>query len=100
MILHPKKLITIVCESIAREKLVAIIKECGAKGYTVNQVEGWGAKGSRFAGIPEDSNIELKTIVGPLRAERILERLSAEIMPRFATVAFVADVGVLRSEKF
>jgi nitrogen regulatory protein PII len=98
--LHPKKLITIVCESIARETLVAIIQECGAKGYTVSQVEGWGAKGSRFAGIPEDSNIELKTVVGPLRAERILERLSVEIMPRFATVVFVSDVSVLRSEKF
>ncbi len=100
MTLHPKKLITIVCEAIARETLVALLRDCGAKGYTVSAVEGWGAKGSRFADIPEDANIELKTIVGPERAHRILERLSTEVMPRFATVACVADVQVLRADKF
>lgn len=100
MTLHPKKLITVVCEAIARDTLAALLRDCGAKGYTVSAVEGWGAKGSRFADIPEDANIEMKTIVGAERAERILERLSAEIMPRFATVAFVTDVQVLRAEKF
>ncbi len=100
MNLHPKKLITIVCEAIARETLVALLRECGARGYTVSAVEGWGAKGSRFADIPEDANIELKTIVGSERATRILERLSAEVMPRFATIACVTDVSVLREEKF
>ena len=100
MNLHSKKLITIVCEAIARETLVTLVRECGASGYTVHQVEGWGAQGSRFADIPEDANIELKAIVGPERATRILERLSTEVMPRFATVACVTDVQVLRSEKF
>ena len=100
MNLFPKKLITIVCEAIARDTLVSLLQTCGAKGYTVTAVEGWGAKGSRFADIPEDANIELKTIVGPERATRILERLSVEVMPRFATVACVTDVQVLREEKF
>ena len=100
MNLHPKKLITIVCEIIARDTLAAQLQDCGAKGYTVSAVEGWGAKGSRFADIPEDANIEIKTIVGAEKAERILARLSTEIMPRFATIACVADVQVLRADKF
>lgn len=100
MNLHPKKLITIFCESIARDALAALLRDCGAKGYTVSVVEGWGAKGSRFADIPEDTNIEMQTIVGAEKAEQILDRLSTEIMPRFATVACVTDVQVLRAEKF
>ena len=100
MNLHPKKLITIVCEAIARDTLVALLRECGAQGYTVSAVEGWGAKGSRFADIPEDANIELKTIVSAGKAAHILERLSMAVMPRFATVACVSDVQVLRAEKF
>lgn len=100
MTLHPKKLLTIVCESVARDTLVTLLRDCGANGYTVSAVEGWGAQGSRFADIPEDANIELKTIVGPRRAERILERLGAEVMPRFATVVCVSDVQVLRENKF
>jgi nitrogen regulatory protein PII len=100
MNLHPKKLITIVCEAIARETLAALLRDCGAKGYTVHAVEGWGAKGSRFADIPEDANIEIKTIVGEEKAACILQRLSSEVMPRFATVAYLSDVEVLRPEKF
>ena len=78
MNLHPKKLITIVCEAIARETLAALLRDCGAQGYTVHTVEGWGAKGSRFADIPEDANIEIKTIVGEEKCARILQRLSSE----------------------
>lgn len=100
MNLHPKKLITIVCEAIARDTLVQLLRDCGAKGYTVSAAEGWGAKGSRSADIPEDANIELKIIVGPERADLILGRLSTGVLPRFATVVFVADVQVLREEKF
>ena len=100
MNLHSKKLITILCEAVARDTLTTLLRECDARGYTVSTVEGWGAKGSRFAGIPEDANIELKTIVGPERATRILNRLSAEVIPRFATVVYISDVQVLREEKF
>lgn len=100
MNLHPKKLITIVCEAIARETLATLLRDCGAQGYTVHTVEGWGAKGSRFADIPEDANIEIKTIVGEEKCARILQRLSSEVLPRFATVAHVSDVQVLRPEKF
>lgn len=100
MTLHPKKLITIFCEAIARESLIQILRECGAKGFTVSAAEGWGAKGSRSGDIPEDANIELKIIVGAERADVILGRLSSGVLPRFATVVCVTDVQVLRPEKF
>ncbi|GAB4169398.1 MAG: nitrogen regulatory protein P-II [Terrimicrobiaceae bacterium] len=100
MKLHPKKLITIVCEAIARDSLIQILRDCGAKGYTVTAAEGWGAKGSRSADIPEDANIELKIIVGSERADLILGHLSSGFLPRFATVVCVTDVQVLRPDKF
>lgn len=100
MNLHPKKLITVVCEAVARDTLVALLRDCGANGYTVSAVEGWGAKGGRFADIPEDANIELKTVVSEEKAEQLLQRLSETILPRFATVIYVCDVRVLREGKF
>jgi hypothetical protein len=35
-----------------------------------------------------------------VEAERILAHLSAEVIPRFATITCVTDVPVLRAEKF
>jgi nitrogen regulatory protein P-II 2 len=100
MTLHPMKLLTIVTESHAREPLIALLEGAGAHGYTLSHVEGAGAKGERFGDLPESANIKVKAVVTPEAAVRILTRVQAEFFPRFATIAYEADVRVLRPEKF
>jgi len=94
------KLVTIVCEALAREPLTALLHEVGAHGYTLFTVEGSGAKGPRLGDIQEFANIQVEVIVPPGVAGQILGRLEKDFFPRYATVAYESDVRVLRPHKF
>ena len=100
MNLHPMKLVTIVCEALAREPLTALLHEVGAHGYTSFTVEGSGAQGPRVADIQEFANIQVEVIVPPGVAGQILARLEKDFFPRYAMIAYDSDVRVLRREKF
>lgn len=97
---HPMKLVTIIIEALAREPLSRLLQEENARGFTLFEVEGLGAKGSRVADIAEFANVQVEVVVPPDVADRILERVHREFFPRFACIAFESDVRVLRPEKF
>ena len=96
----PMKLVTIVCEALAREHLTRLLTEAGALGYTMFSVQGTGAKGSRVADIEEFGNIQIEVIVPAPVAERLLERLNRDILPHFAVIVYETEVRVLRPDKF
>lgn len=98
--LHDMKLVTIVCESLAREHVIRLLGEVDAHGYTLFPVEGAGAGGRRPGDIAEFGNVQIEAIVPSAVSVQILERLHAEFFPRFAIVAFESDVRVLRPSKF
>ena len=94
------KLVTIVCESHAREAVTTLLREVGAHGWTLFTVEGDGSQGRRPGDIPEFANIQLEVIVQPEVATLLLDRLGREFFPRYAMIAFESDVRVLRAGKF
>ncbi len=97
---HPMKLVTIICEAYAREAVTRLLREVGAHGWTLFEVEGEGSRGKRPADIREFANIQIEVIVQPEVAHTLLERLSNEYFPRYGMVAFESDVRVLRPNKF
>ena len=97
---YPMKLVTIVCEAYARETVTHLLREVGAHGWTLFEVEGEGARGKRHADIREFANIQIEVIVPPTVSETLLERLEKEFFQRFAMIAFESDVKVLRQQKF
>ena len=97
---HPMKLVTIVCETHARDAVTNLLREVGAHGYTLFAVEGDGSRGKRPGDIPEFANIQLEVVVPPAVAETLLARLESEFFPRYAMIAFECEVRVLRKEKF
>jgi len=97
---HPMKLVTIVCEALARGPLTALLNEVGAHGYTLFTVEGSGAQGHRAADIEEFANIQVEVIVPPSVADRLLARLEEDFFSRYAMIAYESDVRVLRRDKF
>ncbi len=100
MTTHPMKLVTIVCEALARDRVTRLLTEEGARGYTLFSVEGLGAKGSRVADIQEFANIQIEVIVPEPVAQRVLESLSRDLLPHFAMIVYESDVRVLRQQKF
>jgi nitrogen regulatory protein P-II 2 len=97
---HAMKLVTVVCEALAREALIQLLSEVGAHGYTLFSVEGEGATGRRTHEIEEFGNIQIEVILPPETATKLLERLGADYFPRYAMIAFESDVRVLRAAKF
>ena len=73
------KLVTIVCESYAREPVTQLLRIVGANGWTLFPVEGEGSHGKRFADIQESANIQIEVIVPPEVSAQLLEKLSDEL---------------------
>jgi nitrogen regulatory protein PII len=94
------KLLTIISEALAREAVVRLLREAGAHGYTLSQVEGVGARGERTGEIEELANIKVEAVVPPAVCDQLLERLRNEFFPHYAMIAYEADVRVVRSGKF
>jgi len=97
---YPMKLVTIICESLAREPVTRLLAEVGAHGHTLFAVEGEGARGPRPGDIAEFGNIQVEVVVPPDTAEQLLTRLHSEFFPRFGMIAYLSDIQVLRPAKF
>ena len=100
MKLHSMKLVTIICEALARTAVTQLLHEIGAHGYTLFPVEGVGAQGSRVADIEEFANIQIEIVLPPEPALQLLERLERDFFSRFAMIAYSTDIEVIRSKKF
>jgi len=94
------KLVTVICEALARQPLKKLLAEVGAHGCTLFPVEGDGNQGRRTADIQEFANIQVEVIVPPAVAEKLMARREQEFFSKFAMVAYETDIRVLRREKF
>jgi len=97
---HPMKLVTVVCEAYAKDAVKKLLREAGAHGYTLFEVEGEGSRGERPGDIREFANIQVEVILQPDAAQTLLDRLHTELFPRYGMIAFESDVRVLRPAKF
>jgi nitrogen regulatory protein PII len=94
------KLVTIICEAIIEDRVVALLRTSGAHGYTAFPVRGSGRQGERNADISETGNVQFKVILKPAVAEIVMERLQRELFPAYAMVAYESEIRVLRPDKF
>jgi nitrogen regulatory protein PII len=95
----PLKVVTIVGETILAEHLHQDLRRLGATGWTQTDALGEGSRGMRAKTLRGD-NMRLEVVVSPEVADAILERLAQEYFPNYALVAWVADVQVVRGEKY
>jgi nitrogen regulatory protein PII len=97
---HMRTLLTVICEAALEKKLVADLQTLGAPGWTISDARGRGGRGVRSAGWETEGNIRLEIICARDVAERIAEHLQARYYANFAMVCYLAQVEVLRPEKF
>lgn len=100
MNLHPMTLLTVICEAILEDRVVEVLRDCGAHGHTAFDVRGSGHQGERSADLVESGNVQIEAIVRPAVAETALARLQAEFFQDYAMVAYASEVRVLRADKF
>lgn len=95
----PAKLVTIVAEPVLEDRLVAEVHELGARGHTVTPSHGSGSRGMR-ASDPPGAGVRIEVVASEAVADRILEHVATRWFPHYAVIAFVADVQVVRGEKY
>jgi nitrogen regulatory protein P-II 2 len=95
----PRHLVTIIAEPVVEHRLVDDIKQCGAKGYSLDQVRGEGVTGNRSLDLTGPS-IRLETVVTESVADAIMAMLAEKYFERYAVVAWIAPVQVMRPSRF
>lgn len=96
---HALTLLTIVAESLLKDRLVYDIRNSGAKGFTIVEASGEGSRQRRVSEILGD-NIKIEVITRKEIATAILQVLQKDYFPRFAVIAYFSDVQVVREEKY
>lgn len=97
---HARKLVVIITEAILEKPLVEDVKRLGALGYTVYNVRGGGKRGERAGAWDADRNVEMKVIATEAVAEAISRHVLETYCANYSVTVFLADVAVLRPEKF
>lgn len=97
---HPCKLVVIISEAALEDTLGKDVMKLGAHGYTIADVRGQGKHGARNALWGADRSIRMEVLCDEATAGAIVGHIAEHYFRNFAMVTFVADVGVLRPEKF
>ena len=93
------KRVSIIVDDDVAYRVVKEIQELGASGYTRYAVQGYGERGMR----PRHAvsgNAKIEVVTDAAVAQRILEHMAGSYFEKYAAIAYVESVEVLRSEKF
>lgn len=91
----PAVLITIIGESVLRDRIIKVLKSKGVTGYTIYEVQGEGGHGRRIGDISGyNTNIEIRTLVLPEISDDILLAIG-EMRNGHALIAFRQTVETL-----
>lgn len=91
--------LTIVAEAVLEERLVSLIDECGARGWTISMAEGHGPSEHHVSGI-EGGNVRIETLVSPEVASAIWAGLEDRFFEHYAVSAWAYDVRVARMARY
>jgi len=96
---HPMTLLTIVAESILKDRLVHEIRNIGAKGFTITDVSGEGSRHRRVSELLGD-NGKIEIIVKRETADKVLEVLQKEYFISYAVIAYMSEIQIVRENKY
>lgn len=99
MLSHPFKLVTIIAEPVLEARITHELRQLGATGFTVVEGRGEGSRALHAAEIP-GNNVRIETIVPAELADRIVEHLAATYFTDYEVIAYLADVAVVRGDKY
>ena len=98
--MHPRKLVTIVCETALERLVLQALRDAGASGHTVGDVRGGGSRGERDGDWEGGRSVEIKVLCDAGTAQRIVDALMQRYGPDYALALWVSDVQVVRPGKF
>ncbi len=100
MDLTTRKLLTIVTEAAIEDLLLREIESLGARGYTITDARGKGSRGRRDATWGPNANIRIEILCDEPTAMAISQAMRERYYDDYSMVMYLADVDVLRPQKF
>ena len=100
MHLHRVSLVRIVAEKRLTARILAVLTDAGANGYTIHDAAGAGEHGERSGDSFDTTNVVIEVITNEPEGMVMLQRVEAEFLPGAALIAFIQDVRTLRKSKF
>ena len=98
--MNQTKLVVCVCEEALEALMAPELLAAGAKGYTVMDARGRGARGVRDARWMLSSNVRIEILCQEDVAQRIVDLITNKYSDNFGLIVYVQDVETIRSEKF
>ncbi len=95
----PLKLITIVTEGLLKDKMIDLLHEQGATGFTIIRAEGEGSRGVRATDW-EGPNFKFEVVASEEVASKILDAVQEKYLTHYAVIVWQSNVDVLRGDKF
>ena len=92
-------LLTIVAEAILRDRLIHEVRNAGSKGFTITDVSGEGSRQRRVSELLGD-NVKIEIIAKREIADKVLEVLQKEYFTRYAVIAYMTEIQIVREEKY
>lgn len=93
-------MVTIIAESVLESAIVKDIKRMGARGYTLVDARGEGARGVRNGDWDQNRNILIQTICGEEVAHTIMDFLYDQYYDDYAIIAYATEIEIHRADKF
>ena len=97
--MHEIDLITIVTESILKERLISDLKNVGATGWTISAAQGEGPRNRRVSEV-EGGNIRVEILADPQTIDRIWTLLKDSYFSNYAVSAWQSKVQVSRADRY
>ncbi len=94
-----RKLLTVVCEAALEPRLIRDCVALGAKGYTITDAHGAGPRNQRNGDL-EGGNIRIEIIADEPTVQKIVEKLELEYFPHYAVSCWVANIQILREDRY
>jgi hypothetical protein len=85
------KVVTIVTDITARERLLNAFNRFGVHGFTAFHAEGMGAHGEKQSGLTGTKNIVYVVVASESIASRLLRWVDEELLPTFPSIAYGTD---------
>ena len=98
--LHPRQLLTIICEADLERHLVSEFPRLGISGHTITDARGQGAHGDRDGLWSASANIRIEVLCEASLLDTVLTLLEQHYFKSYGLVVFVSDVSVLRGDRF
>ena len=93
------KLLTVICEPVLTQKLIELIRDIGATGFTLTEVRGEGSSHRQSGEVP-DSKVKIEILATNDLATKLMREIATQYFEDYSLITYSIDAQAIRADKF